>query len=397
MRSMDLVGGVLGCLMGVAVSASAQLPKLAPGEPVTATTVNAIIDAVNGVKTGLWRNLELPNTTSMQGQIRMSGAPFLHSYGTMNLFLGQSAGNFTMTGSSNLAIGYLTLASNNTGGLNTATGHLALTDNITGSKNTASGYFALLENTHGYDNTATGNHALRMSTIGFQNTATGSQALQWLTVGWGNAAVGYQAGAELTTGDYNIFLGQDAQPSHPDAYNQIVIGVNTTGTGDNEIALGNADITAIKAQVTAITGYSDGRLKRDVTGSPLGLAFIKALRPVRYRWKNPADYPAPLLEPRFHDASTPRPADNDMRYDGFIAQEVKAALDTLGQEWSGWSANDTTGKQGILYGALTVPLVRAVQELDAALEERDAVIAKQQRQLDMLLTRLTALEQQRTE
>ncbi len=86
-----------------------------------------------------------------------------------------------------------------------------------------------------------------------------------------------------------------------------------------------------------------------------------------------------------------------MRYDGFIAQEVKAALDTLGQEWSGWSANDTTGKQGIQYGALTVPLVRAVQELDAALQERDAVIATQQAQLDAMLARLTALEQQRTE
>ena len=74
-------------------------------------------------------------------------------------------------------------------------------------------------------------------------------------------------------------------------------------------------------------------------------------------------------------------------------------METLGQEWSGWSANETNGKQGIQYGALTVPLVRAVQELDAAVQARDvviatqqAVLADQQHQIDRLLTRLTALE-----
>ena len=77
-----------------------------------------------------------------------------------------------------------------------------------------------------------------------------------------------------------------------------MIGYGATGTGDNEIALGNTDISAIKAQVTSITAYSDSRIKRDVRDSELGLEFIKELRPVSYRWKNPADYPPYSLRQR---------------------------------------------------------------------------------------------------
>ena len=63
-----------------------------------------------------------------------------------------------------------------------------------------------------------------------------------------------------------------------------------------------------------------------------------------------------------------RPQDNEKVYDGLIAQEVKSVIDELGIEWSGWSKNDSDGKQGIQYGALTVPLVKAVQELSTKVD-----------------------------
>jgi hypothetical protein len=43
-------------------------------------------------------------------------------------------------------------------------------------------------------------------------------------------------------------------------------------------------------------------------------------------------------------------------------------LDELGVEWSGWSKNDSNGKQSIQYGALTVPLIKAIQEQQAQIE-----------------------------
>jgi hypothetical protein len=155
-----------------------------------------------------------------------------------------------------------------------------------------------------------------------------------------------------------------------------VIGYGASGTGDNQIALGNTSITHIKAQVTSITGYSDRRIKRNIRDSDLGLAFINELRPVKYRWKNPADYPAPLLEERFKTGQDERPENDDTVYDGLIAQEVRSSLDKLGSQWSGWSKNESDGKQGIQYGALVVPLIKAVQELTVKVEKLEKYIVE---------------------
>jgi hypothetical protein len=60
---------------------------------------------------------------------------------------------------------------------------------------------------------------------------------------------------------------------------------------------------------------------------------------------------------------------------GFIAQEVKTALDTHGiTDFSGWVEHEGNGnQQGISYEMFVMPLVKAVQELSAkndALEAR---------------------------
>ena len=150
--------------------------------------------------------------------------------------------------------------------------------------------------------------------------------------------------------------------------NQIVIGYAANGTGDNEIALGNSSITAIKGQVS-FTTYSDKRIKREIQDGDLGLTFINDLRPVKYKLKNPADYPEPLLEERYRSGKDERAEDDETVYDGLIAQEVKLSMDKLGVSWSGWSEDDNTEKQGIQYGALVVPLIKAVQELSAKVEK----------------------------
>ena len=42
----------------------------------------------------------------------------------------------------------------------------------------------------------------------------------------------------ITTGSNNVVIGQGADPSANNGANQIVIGSDVTGTGDNQIALG---------------------------------------------------------------------------------------------------------------------------------------------------------------
>jgi hypothetical protein len=219
---------------------------------------------------------------------------------------------------------------------------------------------------------AIGNYSLDATTSGDNNTATGYDALTGTTTGADNTALGYDAGDVITTGSQNVIIGSGSDPSANSGTNQIVIGYGVTGTGNNQIAFGNTDITHIKAQVTSITGYSDIRIKKDIRDTNLGLAFINELRPVKYRLKNPADYPVSLLGHRFKTGEESRPKDDETVYDGLIAQEVKASLDNMGLEWSGWSKNDSDGKQGIQYGALVVPLIKAVQELSAKVDKLES-------------------------
>jgi len=51
-------------------------------------------------------------------------------------------------------------------------------------------------------------------------------------------------------------------------------------------------------------------------------------------------------------------------WDGFIAQDVKAAADKLGVNYSGWTEDSNT-RQELDYARFVVPLVKAVQELSA--------------------------------
>jgi hypothetical protein len=300
--------------------------------------------------------------------------------GSFNTALSQQALYMNTTGNNNTAIGGYALYTNTTASNNTANGFYALRYNLTGYDNTASGRSALYTNTTGYYNTASGGNALFSNTTASFNTAVGSYALydanRTTDVNAYNTAIGYKAGDtgtnDITTGQYNVLLGASTAASAAAASNQIVIGYGVSGTGDNQIAFGNTNITHIKAQVNSITAYSDKRIKKDIRDTDLGLAFINKLRPVKYKLKNPADYPASLIEKRFKTGEESRPKDDETVYDGLIAQEVKASLDKMGLEWSGWSKNDSDGKQGIQYGALVVPLIKAVQELSAKVEKLES-------------------------
>ena len=71
-----------------------------------------------------------------------------------------------------------------------------------------------------------------------------------------------------------------------------------------------------------------------------------------------------MLEKRFlEEKPYERPEEDNNIYEGLIAQEVEQTLKELNKSWSGHSINKSDGKQGIQYGALTIPLIKAVQEL----------------------------------
>ncbi|MHA6689529.1 DUF2793 domain-containing protein [Devosia sp. A449] len=123
---------------------------------------------------------------------------------------------------------------------------------------------------------------------------------------------------------------------------------------DNAITLGAAG--ARWSAIWSATGTiqtSDARQKTDIAPSDLGLDFICALTPVKYRW-----------------------ADGQRTHYGLIAQQVQAALGT--HDFAGHilaDPADPASEQGLRYDAFIAPLIAGMQELArrvAALEAQAA-------------------------
>ena len=224
-------------------------------------------------------------------------------------------------------------------------------------KNVAVGYFAL---------GSIGNNAHTGS------TAVGSNSLGNVTTGNGNSALGYNSGDVITTGTNNVIIGSGADPSANSGTNQIVLGQGVTGTGNNEIALGNTSISAIKAQVTSITAYSsDERTKKDIADYDLkGVDFIKELQLKTYLYKNPADFPDEIRDSKWDEDGVKRLEDPTETQVGLIAQEVEEALAKHGiGNAETYAPTQESGIKTLTYGNLIFPLIKAVQELSARVEE----------------------------
>ena len=211
-------------------------------------------------------NIDLPLTSSATvGVITMGGQPFMHAYSGSainNTFLGNLAGNFTLTGGQNTGIGALSLVFNTTGQFNTAAGWGSLNSNTTGTSNTAVGSNALGVNTIGVRNTAEGDSALMLNDQGNANVAVGSCALNNTTItggnykcqtitpfaASGNTALGTLSGQSNTSGTRNTFLGFRADAGSGALTNATAIGANALVTANNSLVLGS--ITGINGAVS---------------------------------------------------------------------------------------------------------------------------------------------------
>ena len=169
-----------------------------------------------------------------------------------NIGLGVGSLESITSGDNNTAIGKDAMSSNTSGFFNVGIGHSALGLNIDGHSNAGVGNLALYDNTSGFYNVGIGVRALQESTTSGYNVAVGPFALGEAnrtadTDGY-NTAIGYTSGMtgsnNITTGNKNTLLGAFTGISNGAGTNQIVIGYNTTGKGDNTVTIGNGDITA---------------------------------------------------------------------------------------------------------------------------------------------------------
>ncbi len=166
----------------------------------------------------------------------------------------------------NLKLGNVETLMHNTRYNNTALGVKSLKASRTGINNTAVG-FRSLKNAHNNSNTAIGSFAGEVLQIGNSNILIGSKA----------------GGDVLQIGNSNILIGSKADVSMKESINQIVIGSNAKGHGDNIMVLGNSETVSIDPSFDNKTNlgskkyqyknlYIDGNVYKD--GSKIGLNFL---------------------------------------------------------------------------------------------------------------------------
>jgi hypothetical protein len=125
---------------------------------------------------------------------------------------------------------------------------------------------------------------------------------------------------------------------------------------------------------------SDERKKTDILDSDLGLNFINLLRPVKFKNKYIPQIPKldesgqPILDENGNRVLKENQEYTGVRnHYGFIAQEVKEALDVIGvgDNFSGWALDDMSdpsSSQSLSYDKFIAPLAKAVQELSDRLD-----------------------------
>jgi hypothetical protein len=272
---------------------------------------------------------------------------------------------------------------NNTFSTNcTGIGTYALYSN-SGCCNAAIGAYALYANGSGQSNTAIGVDALKKNISGSENSACGSGALFNNTSGYWNTGDGFQSLYSNTSGYYNTALGHGAFYNGSSFYNSTALGYNTEITASNQVRIGNSNVTSIGGFVNW-TNLSDGRCKKDISETVPGLEFILKLRPVTYHLDMEAI--AILLHLSDHPQQVGVEKEiNNFLQTGFIAQDVEKAAKECEFDFSGVdkpkNANDL---YGLRYAEFTIPLVKAVQELNTMVINQQAVIGEQSRKIESL-------------
>ena len=301
--------------------------------------------------------------------------------GDKNTCIGYGAGGSLTTAEGCTHVGYNAGASHSTSTSNTFIG-MNCGEDCTGDNHVAIGKDTYLDATTEDGNIAIGNGALGGAVNGAENNVIiGHSAGDAITSADSCVFVGKSAGGAMTTGGNSTYVGLNAGSNTTDGHSNVLVGANcATAATDTESAIGlgtdvapasndfsfgksgNIVTNDFDADATW-TRSSDVRKKRNIHSQELGLDFINDLRTVRFQWKPSNEFPK-----EWQDYREENSMDLDVIMHGFIAQEVKEALDKHAinndKEFSGWKEGDD-GMQHTSREMFVIPLIKAMQELSA--------------------------------
>jgi len=375
--------------------------------------------------------------------------------GTENVANGHRALRDNIDGSQNCAIGKDALLANTNGVFNTAIGAFALQNNNVnvsggvsnyGNYNTAAGHSAMLLNTGGAMNTAVGSFAFAGNLTSNYNSSFGAESFYNHQTGDGNTVAGYKAAYNDQTGRDNVAIGKDALLNGDNIENVAIGAKSLNGNVNNAITLtaagngafqsqyatanvviigANADISgttnlsnalafganalvnssgklrfgntnaAMRVETpVAITIWSDGRFKSNVSEEDVkGLEFIMLLRPVVYNFDSKK-----FTEFLVKDMETERAKkyvqqdfsnSDEIRLSGFIAQEVEEAANKVGYDFDGVNKpKNESDYYTIGYSAFVTPLVKAVQQQQNMIANNAAKTNTLQEKIELQIDRM---------
>jgi hypothetical protein len=189
----------------------------------------------------------------------------------------------------------------------------------------------------------------------------------------------------------NTIIGANCDLNQNGLFNCIAIGQAVTNNASNQARIGNSGTLSIGGFANW-TNISDGRYKKDIKEDVKGIDFIMKLKPVTYhldvsglsksldegRGKEIDKYSLQAISEK-----------GKIIYSGFVAQDVEKAARESGYDFSGVDKpKNEKDLYGLRYAEFVVPLVKAVQE-------QQALIDRQQRQIEELMARLATIERKK--
>ena len=246
-------------------------------------------------------------------------------------------------GAENTGLGWYALFSDVEGSYNTGVGGGALALN-TADSNTAVGAAALLLNTIGTENTAIGTDAMVFNDTGNYNTVVGAFALYNNTEGSSNTAHGRRALQLNTIGNTNTATGVGALSSNTEGDDNTAVGVNAllfNISGDNNTALG-------RSAGSDINGSGNVCIGQGVSGET-GVDDSTYIRNVN---------------------TTEQPPDEDVT---FVTVRM---------------SDGRLGHQPIVMRSASSELQRTAEELKFRVARQEAIIAQQQKGMEVLTAQL---------
>ena len=373
MDGTGTIGGTQNIFIGDSAGGGTWVTAVSDGN--VGIGANSMLGALNGAlhNTALGFDTLKSMTTSNYNVAIGAYSQFRNTTGSANTSLGTTSLYNNEAGQYNTAFGYESLVGTSASNYsyNVGVGYQSLRSITTGGSNVGVGYKSLYAITEGLKNVAVGHESLLAMTTGDNNVAIGYNSADVMTTGTNNTSIGMNANSTMTTGEDSVYVGAYTKSSAVDITNELVFGAGEhndllIGKGNDTITTGsvNGYIWCDFSSNATWQQVSDERIKKDIKDLDLGLLFINDLRPVTYKKKSKSEYPK-----TFNDYNENKTKANDKKLYGFIAQEVKEAMDKANHsDFTAWTESED-GMQGLGVTELITPLVKAVQQLSTKIDE----------------------------